>query len=66
MRVTKILAGILFIITLMLPLPGFSHVEEDSEERDAAAAPEEVRHGKVELKRQATNRGTPEETTKTI
>jgi len=65
MRVTKILAGILFIITLMLPLPGFSHVEEDSEERDAAAAPKEVLHGKVELKRQATNRGTPEETTKT-
>lgn len=66
MRVTQILAGILFIIALMLPLPGFSHAEEDSKGRDAAAAAKEVLHGKVELKRQATNRGTPEETTKTV
>jgi hypothetical protein len=66
MRVTQILAGILFIITLVLPLPDFSHAEEDSEERDASAAPKEVLHGKIELKRQATNRGMPEETTKTV
>ncbi len=54
---------ILLPFLLMLTLPGISRADEDVS--DAAAAGKEVRHGKIELKRQNTDRGTPDETTKT-
>jgi hypothetical protein len=56
---------LLTIVLLLLALPGFVQAGEDSESTQANAAPQEVRHGRIELKRQNTDRGTPDETTKT-
>jgi len=62
LRRAKTLGVIVLLAFLMQAPPGISRAEEDS--RDAAAA-RELPHGKIELKRQATNRGTPGESTKT-
>lgn len=58
----RTLVSILLIVFLILALPSSSHADDDGKE---PADNKEIRHGRIELKRQATNRGTPEETTKT-
>lgn len=62
MRAAQTLVAYLFCTLLMLTLPGLSPAEKDKGE---ATADSEIRHGRFELKRQATNHGTPDETTKT-
>lgn len=57
-----VLTAMLFC--LMLSLQDIAHAEESSSNREMEATAKEIRHGRIELKRQATNRGTPEETTK--
>lgn len=52
----------MLIAFLVQALPGFCRAEENS--RDPAGS-KEVRLGKIELKREATNRGTPGESSKT-
>jgi len=58
-----VLTAMLFF--LMFFLQDIAHAEESSSNREMEAIAKEIRHGRIELKRQATNRGTPEETTKT-
>ena len=58
-----VLTAMLFF--LMFFLQDIAHAEETSSNREMEAIVKEIRHGRIELKRQATNRGTPEETTKT-
>lgn len=48
----------------MLPLAPIAQAA-DSDKQDSSAVPGEDRHWRLELKRQNTDRGTPEETTKT-
>jgi len=62
MRRAQTLFWIILVAFLMPALPGDSRAAENSQD---AAGGKEVMRGKIELKRQATNRGTPEETTKT-
>jgi len=62
MRRAQPVVGLILIAFLMLAPPGFSRAENTSE---GAAGSKETPRGKIELKRQATNRGTPDETTKT-
>lgn len=62
MRAAQTRAVYLLCTLLILSLPGLSPAEEDKGEATAAS---EIRHGRLELKRQATNRGTTDETTKT-
>jgi hypothetical protein len=50
----------------MLIGPGTVLAGDDSFDREESAAEKMVPRGRIELKREATNRGTPEETTKTI
>lgn len=57
--------GILVILSFIFPLSGIALADDDSANGKEDAARKEIRHGKIELKREATNRGTPEETTKT-
>ena len=51
---------------LMLTLSGSALAGDDSFDREESTTEKMVPRGRIELKREATNRGTPEETTKTI
>lgn len=62
MRSAQTRAVYLLCTLLMLTLPGLSPAGEDKGDATAAS---EILHGRLELKRQATNRGTTDETTKT-
>lgn len=65
MKTPRMFAGLLLTLILVLSLCGGARAEKDSTGGEGAAISGGTRHGKIELKRQATNRGTPDETTKT-
>ena len=62
MRRAQTLFWIILVAFLMPVLPGDSRAAENSQD---AAGGKEVMRGKIELKRQATDRGTPGESSKT-
>ena len=65
-RVAQRLGGSRFLALLVaLAMTGAAGAEDDADSAKAAPATPEFSHGLIELKRQATARGTPEETTKT-
>jgi hypothetical protein len=66
LRKTCLLVSITTLLFLMLTLSGIALAGDDSFDREESTTEKMVPRGRIELKREATNRGTPEETTKTI
>jgi hypothetical protein len=66
LRKTCLLVSITTLVFLMLIGPGAALAGDDSFDREESTTEKMVPRGRIELKREATNRGTPEETTKTI
>jgi hypothetical protein len=65
-RKTRFPFSIATLFFLMLTWSGIALAGDDSFDREESTTEKMVPRGRIELKREATNRGTPEETTKTI
>jgi len=64
-RLARHLGPSILVLLLAFATTGVAGAEDDAERAKEASAAPEFSHGLIELKRQATARGTPEETTKT-
>jgi hypothetical protein len=66
MRKAQLIVSITTLFLLMLTLSSIALAGDDSFDRTESTTEKMVPRGRIDLKREATNRGTPEETTKTI